>query len=118
MRLVEFLNITETPDEFLQDARALQSQLRKIGVHLTLTKADEKTVELDYIEVRDRNEGHGARAMKALIALADNHGTRVMLYPVTDSEEDFDLSDWYGRLGFGSYFDEEHGSYMLYDPSG
>ncbi len=121
MRLIEFLNITETPDAFLQDFKGIiRGQLGKQGVDITMTKLDDRTVELDNIDVSPafRGRGLGTKAMNALIALADKHNTRIFLYPLEDNEEDIDLQDWYGRLGFSHYADQVHGIYMLYDPSG
>lgn len=79
MKLVEFLNITETPDAFLQDFKGIREQLGKQGVDITITKLDDRTVEIDNIDVSPafRGRGLGTKAMNALIALADKHNTRI-----------------------------------------
>jgi hypothetical protein len=95
----ENLNPAETvEEEFL-------AQLSLVAPHTKVSLNSQKpdVLELVHIDVENRGQGEGSRALELLCTLADKYNVTLELYVATDPEDGFTVSDlvnWYESYGF------------------
>lgn len=88
-----------------------------VDVTLVMPFRTGRYIELDMIEATPMRQGHGTKAMRLLVDMADRDGISLMLRVADENEDAYfdeddpdrmptfdELTEWYGRFGFDPDF--------------
>lgn len=100
-----FIDIIESASASPADEMIRRSKTMALPSRFSIVPIDATTVEINDLKAPSPGHGQGRVTMRGLLALADELGVTIEVWPVWDEDVDgalyqTDLEDWYGRLGF------------------